>query len=104
MIRFRRAEKPDPAGPMSLIDHLAELRMRIIRSGLAVLLGAVLVVAFYDTVLGWLTEPYGDDTTRAARLRITTQDLGGALGYELVSVEASSLCSRGLDAPTGFCV
>lgn len=60
MSRFRRADKPDPAGPMSLIDHLAELRMRIIRSGLAVLIGAVLVVAFYDTVLGWLTEPYGD--------------------------------------------
>jgi sec-independent protein translocase protein TatC len=60
MSRFRRATKPDPSGAMSLFDHLAELRMRIIRSGLAVLLGAVLVVAFYDTVLGWLVRPYGD--------------------------------------------
>ncbi|MDW3213018.1 MAG: twin-arginine translocase subunit TatC [Ilumatobacteraceae bacterium] len=45
---------------MSLFEHLAELRMRIIRSGLAVLIGAVIVVAFYDTVLGWLIKPYLD--------------------------------------------
>jgi len=58
---FRRSEKTDhdPDAPMSLFEHLAELRMRIIRAGLAILIGAVLVVAFYDTVLGWLTEPYG---------------------------------------------
>ncbi|NNE10994.1 MAG: twin-arginine translocase subunit TatC [Ilumatobacter sp.] len=60
MNRFRRASKPDASAPMSLFDHLAELRMRIIRSGLAVLIGAVIVVAFYDTVLRWLTEPYLD--------------------------------------------
>jgi sec-independent protein translocase protein TatC len=34
--------------------------MRIIRAGLAVLIGAVIVVAFYDTVLGWLVKPYLD--------------------------------------------
>lgn len=60
MSRFARAEKADPTAPMSLIEHLAELRMRVIRAGLAVLLGAVLVVAFYDMVLGWLTQPYLD--------------------------------------------
>lgn len=60
MSRFRRSAKPDPTAPMSLFEHLAELRMRIIRSGLSVLIGAVLVVAFYDTVLGWLVKPYGD--------------------------------------------
>jgi sec-independent protein translocase protein TatC len=43
---------------MSLTEHLAELRMRIIRSGLSVLLGAILVIAFYDTVMGWLLRPY----------------------------------------------
>lgn len=46
------------AGQMSLFEHLAELRMRIIRAGLAVLLGIVVVVAFYDQVLRWLTGPY----------------------------------------------
>jgi sec-independent protein translocase protein TatC len=60
MSRFKRAAKPDPSASMSLFEHLAELRMRIIRSGLAILIGAVVVVAFYDTVLGWLTKPYLD--------------------------------------------
>lgn len=60
MSRFSRSAKPDPAAPMSLFEHLAELRMRIIRSGLAILLGAVIVVAFYDLVLGWLIKPYLD--------------------------------------------
>jgi sec-independent protein translocase protein TatC len=60
MSRFTRTAKPDPTAPMSLFEHLAELRMRIIRAGLAVLLGAVIVVAFYDTVLGWLVKPYLD--------------------------------------------
>jgi sec-independent protein translocase protein TatC len=32
--------------------------MRIIRAGLSVFLGALLVFAFYNTVLGWLLEPY----------------------------------------------
>ncbi len=60
MSRFSRSAKPDPTAPMSLFEHLGELRMRIIRSGLAVLMGAVVVVAFYDTVLGWLIQPYLD--------------------------------------------
>lgn len=45
-------------GQMTLFEHLAELRMRIIRAGLAVLIGAVVVIAFYDQVLRWLTGPY----------------------------------------------
>lgn len=45
-------------GRMTLFEHLAELRMRIIRAGLAVVLGIVVVVAFYDQVLQWLTGPY----------------------------------------------
>jgi sec-independent protein translocase protein TatC len=57
----KQAVKPDPAQEqMSLTEHLAELRMRIIRAGLAVLIGAILVLAFYDTVLGWLVRPYRD--------------------------------------------
>ena len=45
---------------MSLVNHLAELRMRLIRSILAVALGAAGVLAFYDPVLKFLTKPYRD--------------------------------------------
>jgi sec-independent protein translocase protein TatC len=49
-----------PTGEMTLFEHLAELRMRIIRAGLAIMLGTILVMAFYDTVLGWIIRPYGN--------------------------------------------
>ena len=55
---FRRAPEVEPSGHMSLMEHLAELRMRIIRAGLAIVLGSILVIAFYDLVMGWLLEPY----------------------------------------------
>jgi sec-independent protein translocase protein TatC len=57
---FRRSKQVEPEGQMSLMEHLAELRMRIIRSGLAIVLGSILVIAFYDTVMGWLLRPYAD--------------------------------------------
>lgn len=65
MTRFslRRGQKeptPQSDGQMSLTEHLSELRMRIIRAGLAVMLGVIVIVAVYDTVLAWLTGPYAD--------------------------------------------
>jgi sec-independent protein translocase protein TatC len=45
---------------MTLTEHLAELRSRIIRSALAVAVGMVFVVIFYDQVLDFLLRPYRD--------------------------------------------
>lgn len=60
-MRFgRRRQTVDAAATMSLTEHLGELRMRIIRSALAILLGALVVVSFYDRVLSTLTQPYLD--------------------------------------------
>jgi sec-independent protein translocase protein TatC len=59
-LRNRAGSAPSSTGEMSLVEHLAELRMRIIRAALAIMLGAILVMAFYDRVLGWITKPYGD--------------------------------------------
>jgi len=44
----------------TLTEHLGELRTRIIRAALAVLIGMVIIIAFYDEVLGFLLEPYRD--------------------------------------------
>jgi sec-independent protein translocase protein TatC len=63
VVKLGRKGRPqlDPTQEqMTLTEHLGELRMRIIRAGLAVLIGAILVLAFYDTVLGWLVRPYRD--------------------------------------------
>ena len=59
----RRPERPKVKTPddvMTLTDHLGELRVRIIRCALAVTLFAVLIIAFYDQVLDFLTQPYID--------------------------------------------
>jgi sec-independent protein translocase protein TatC len=45
---------------MTLTEHLGELRVRIIRSALAVTVGMVLIIVFYDPVLEFLLEPYKD--------------------------------------------
>ena len=49
---------PVSSDTMTLTEHLAELRARIIRAVLAVTIGMVLIVVFYDSVLDFLTRPY----------------------------------------------
>jgi len=46
------------AATMTLTEHLAELRVRIIRSALAVAIGMVMIIALYDQVLEFLLQPY----------------------------------------------
>jgi sec-independent protein translocase protein TatC len=58
-----KSAKPTLQGPedrMTLTQHLAELRVRIIRSMLAVILGIIVILAFYDPVLRFLLRPYND--------------------------------------------
>ena len=43
---------------MTLTEHLAELRSRLIRAVLAVAIGMMGVLAFYDPVLKFLRQPY----------------------------------------------
>ncbi len=45
---------------MTLTEHLAELRTRIIRAALAVTIGMVLIIVFYEEVYDFLLGPYRD--------------------------------------------
>jgi sec-independent protein translocase protein TatC len=49
-----------PDDRMTLTEHLAELRTRIIRSVLAIVLGIIAILALYDQVLKFLRKPYAD--------------------------------------------
>lgn len=58
---IRRTPRPTVRTPddvMTLTEHLSELRVRIIRSALAVVILAILIIAFYDQVLDFLRGPY----------------------------------------------
>jgi sec-independent protein translocase protein TatC len=58
MARFGRKSSAVADGDMSIFDHLSELRMRIVRSLLAIGIGAALILIFYDFVLDVMTQPY----------------------------------------------
>jgi sec-independent protein translocase protein TatC len=56
--KLPKLKSPDDA--MTLTEHLAELRTRIIRCVLAVVLGIIIIMALYDHVLDVLLKPYKD--------------------------------------------
>ena len=43
---------------MPIMEHLRELRMRIVRSLLAVVVGTIVILAAYDPIKRFLTQPY----------------------------------------------
>mgnify|MGYP000106112166 CR=1 FL=1 len=48
-------------GPeMTLLEHLKELRYRVMVSGLAVLIGVIICFYFWETILGWMVAPARD--------------------------------------------
>lgn len=58
---FKRAPRTvvqTPDDRMTLTEHLAELRVRIIRAMLAIILGIVVILAFYNPLLDFLLRPY----------------------------------------------
>jgi sec-independent protein translocase protein TatC len=58
---FSKDDRPTAATPddqMTLTEHLAELRVRIIRALLAVTIGIVIILAFYNPLLDLLLRPY----------------------------------------------
>jgi sec-independent protein translocase protein TatC len=56
----RRARRRDPEGRMPVLDHLREMRNRLIRILLIIGLGGVVGFMLYDPILEFLTSPYCD--------------------------------------------
>ncbi len=73
--RARRPMARTPDDEMTLLEHLAELRTRIIRSVLAVAVGTIGVLAFYGPILRALEKPYTSICRRDASLRCADNGL-----------------------------
>src|SRR5262245_36515298 len=58
--RLRRRPRRDPDGTMSLVEHLTELRYRVVVAAAAIGIGAFIGWFLYDPVIDLLTEPYCD--------------------------------------------
>ncbi|GBD23238.1 Sec-independent protein translocase protein TatC [bacterium HR29] len=54
---LRTAEEFTGGPEMTLIEHLIELRRRVIISALAVVVGIVICAVFWEDILGWLLAP-----------------------------------------------
>lgn len=55
--RGRVTAAPQARGEMTLIEHLKELRNRLVICALAVVVGALVCFFFWETILGWLLAP-----------------------------------------------
>jgi sec-independent protein translocase protein TatC len=84
-IRFSdREKKKKISGPdetMTLTEHLAELRTRIIRSLLAIVLGTIVLLASYDQVLNFLRAPYTKLCEQNRQLTCDLQFIGPLEGF-----------------------
>ncbi len=65
---FRGRKEPEPpTGEMTLVGHLTELRKRLIRSVLAVVIGAIVVYALNGPIFNILQSPYCEFQTSNGR-------------------------------------
>ncbi|GMW02272.1 MAG: hypothetical protein AMXMBFR84_34080 [Candidatus Hydrogenedentota bacterium] len=56
-IAWKNRRKEDPEARMTFIEHLGELRARIVRIGIAILVGTVIAYVFYDWIFYVVTQP-----------------------------------------------
>ncbi len=78
---------PAPGGAMPLMDHLRELRSRLVKAVLAIVLGTVVALVFYEQILDWLSQPYTDIRPDLEAQGIQTDlvltGVGGAFTFQL---------------------
>jgi len=78
-VRRRR----DPEGRMALREHLVELRKRVVRAGLAILLGAVAGWFLYKPVFNFLTAPLAELAKEGRPIQVNFQGVASAFDLQL---------------------
>jgi len=89
--REQRVTVKTPDDRMTLTEHLAELRTRIIRSLLAVVLGVIVLLASYDQVLNLMRRPYDQLCQQKPNLTCDLQFIGPLEGF----TTRLSICTYG---------
>lgn len=72
---------------MPLVEHLRELRSRLVRGLIAVAVGVVVAWLFYPWILDWLTQPFHrvapDLEEQGIDARLIMSGIGGAFQFQL---------------------
>jgi len=63
--RMLEASRKDPEGRMPLMEHIRELRNRLVKAALAVLLGMIVGVIFFHPIWSFITRPFYRAATHA---------------------------------------
>ncbi len=84
---------------MALSDHLRELRARLIRSALVLLLAFVVAWYFYDQLLELVLGPYEDAAEMLGGETDTTAYIGGATGPLMLQLKLSGVVAIVASSP-----
>jgi sec-independent protein translocase protein TatC len=86
-----RGKPRNPVGPdgrMALSDHFRELRARLIRSALVLVIAFILAIVFYDQLLSLVTHPYNQaQHTLKEKGVVSTLYVGDATGGILLQMK-----------------
>lgn len=90
MVRILRTDPVNPVGPdgrMALVDHLRELRARLLRSVLIIVVGLVIALFFYDQLLNLVLRPYNEAKAALGASVTTKAYVKGAGGPLLLQLK-----------------
>ena len=85
---------------MPLVEHLRELRSRLVKATLAIVIGIVIGWMYYDAVFAWLSAPFEDVVNEArAQGRDITLALTGVADPFVLQLQVSALTGLLLSSP-----
>lgn len=85
---------------MPLTEHLSELRSRLVKSGIAILIGMVVGWIYYPQLFAWLSAPFTDVVEQArAEGRDVTLALTGVADPFVLQLQVSAVAGLVLSAP-----
>lgn len=98
--RGRRSSKRGSDSSMPLVEHLRELRSRLVKSGLAIVAGMVVGWIYYAQLFTWLSRPF-ENVVAAARAegRNVTLALTGVADPFVLQVQVAALAGLLLASP-----
>lgn len=59
---IRSKQQANPEGRMPLMDHLRELRNRVVKAALAIVVGMIIALCFSSPTIHWIMRPFCDAT------------------------------------------
>jgi sec-independent protein translocase protein TatC len=59
---LRSKQQGNPEGRMPLMDHLRELRNRVVKAALAIIVGMIIALCFSSPTIHWIMRPFCDAT------------------------------------------